>query len=258
LTAVGAYIDLDELRAMIRREKARKLPGSVSSDLQERLIERSLAAWKRCAEEYVDNVCEAVQSILSKLCGELFSRYERSGLFAEVWYNPFITCGIINYRDIVNKVIKDLSLNAGRSVLEQIGMESRPFTQNLQYLTYTSETLLQRITEYRRKESSGTSFNQYHQEMVVISNVLAYIKLAYTRLADTIPMRVEEHFQYRLSETIQRQLLTNLLTGDGYEEKCKVYMEDAPELVAKRQELTKKLEILRLAEQEVKKFQVLE
>jgi hypothetical protein len=74
---------------MIRREKAGKLPGTLPSAVQERLIHRSMALWSRCAMEYFDDVSEAVQRTLKKLCTKYFSRFERSGLFGEVWSHLF-------------------------------------------------------------------------------------------------------------------------------------------------------------------------
>jgi hypothetical protein len=82
---VGEYIELDELRRTIDREMARKLEGTLPAAAQERLIHRSMELWDRCAMEYFDDVLEAIQRTLKKLCIQYFSRFERSGLFGEVW-----------------------------------------------------------------------------------------------------------------------------------------------------------------------------
>jgi hypothetical protein len=81
----GEYIELEEVRGMIRREKARKLPGSVSSVLQERLIRRAIATWERCARDYLDEVHQAFTESLTELTRESFGRYTESGLFHAVW-----------------------------------------------------------------------------------------------------------------------------------------------------------------------------
>jgi hypothetical protein len=166
-------------------------------------------------------------------------------------------------RQLVNDVLMDLSTSAALAVTEQLKMEARPFTQNAEFLASTTEQLLQSITEYRRSEMQNsintlTSPNEYRQELQLIAQVLGYIKVAYIRFGDIIPMRVEEKFQYDLVPTIQTELLSKFLTGEGHEERCRVYLEDAPELVAKRQDLLRKLEVLRMAGEEVNKFQMLE
>jgi len=85
LSDEGPYIDLEEVRQMIRREKARKLPGTTSSVLQERLIRTAIGSWDRCAQSYFDDVNEAVGESLTKLTHEYFSRFTESGLFNAVW-----------------------------------------------------------------------------------------------------------------------------------------------------------------------------
>jgi len=173
---------------------------------------------------------------------------------------------IANTRQIVDKTIKDLQQNAFAAIAEQAHMESRPFTQNNDYLTNTSATLLKTMKNYRRSQTTGqqpvldsaflsVALDEYDVELDLIAHVLAYIKLAYRRFGDIIPMRVEAKFQEPLVGRIQKLLLEKLFTGDGVEERCRSLLEDSPELVAKRKELTGKLEVLRKADQEVRKFQ---
>ena len=69
---------------MITREKARRLPGSVSTALQERLIQQSMRHWEQCATDYFRDVVMAVCSYISKLCRDQFGRYEKSGLYSIV------------------------------------------------------------------------------------------------------------------------------------------------------------------------------
>ena len=72
---------------MIRREKARKLPGSVSESLRERLIRRAIKPWEQCAEKYLEEVYKAVRDTAAMLCGKHFGRFEGSGLFTFIWYS---------------------------------------------------------------------------------------------------------------------------------------------------------------------------
>jgi hypothetical protein len=160
-------------------------------------------------------------------------------------------------------VLNDLSTSTKHAVTEQLEVESRPFTQNAKHLELTTKELLKSITEYRRFESRNSintliSPNHYQDEMYLIAHVLGYVHVAYNRFVDNIPMLVERKFQCQLVHTIQRELLPKLLTGEGFEKRCQVYLEDAPELVARRQDLMKKLEVLRMAGEEVNKFQTME
>jgi len=161
--------------------------------------------------------------------------------------------------------LKDLSNKTRHTVHEQIRMESRPFTQNAAHLSMTATTLLKKMTEYRRSErnqSAGDLLSSgfqppddYDSELQLIAHVLAYINVAYKRFADMIPMRTEEQFQTPLADMIQKQMMDKFLVGEGCEERCRAYLEDAPELITRRRELDRKLDILRAADQEVRKFQ---
>jgi hypothetical protein len=86
---VGEYIELRELRAMLRRDKTRDpLPGSASSALQRRLIEMATKKWEHCSREYFDRVQEAVAEMLQRLIDQTFRKYQNSGLYDAVRYLP--------------------------------------------------------------------------------------------------------------------------------------------------------------------------
>ena len=168
-------------------------------------------------------------------------------------------------REVNQQVVKDLTAKAASAIAEQVRMESRPFTQDNSYLNVTSTNLLKKMVDYRRTENAksasqefGTNFlvpDEYDAELILIAHVLAYLDVAYKRFGDMIPMRVEEKFQTPLANMIQKQLMDKFLVGEGCEERCRAYLEDAPELTAQRREIAKKLDVLRAAEQEVRKFQ---
>lgn len=73
---------------MIRREKARALPGTMTSAVDERLIRRSITAWRQCAQTYYEEVANTVKGILRSLCDKHFGEYRHTGLYAEAWYPP--------------------------------------------------------------------------------------------------------------------------------------------------------------------------
>lgn len=71
---------------MIRRERARRLPGAAPSVLQERLIHRAVKDWHNCAHEYFNDVHDAVVGDLTQLTRVYFAQFTESGLFNAVWY----------------------------------------------------------------------------------------------------------------------------------------------------------------------------
>lgn len=158
----------------------------------------------------------------------------------------------------------DLQQHALAAISEQIRIEYRPFTKNKEYFESTFATLFKAMSEYRRTVAAGTKaarmsslvpHDDYYTEIDLIAKVLAYVNPAYKRFVDIIPMRVDSKFQQPLITRIQKMLLETLLTGDGVEERCRAYLQDSPEVVAKRKELEGRLEVLRKADQEVRKFQ---
>jgi Dynamin GTPase effector domain len=144
--------------------------------------------------------------------------------------------------------------NTAMSINEQMAMEVRPFTQNVACLRRIQDALFRRLKAYREAESN----TDYEIELKMIANVLGYTHLASVRIADIIPMRVEQNFQHNLAFNISRQLLATFLIGEDQEEKCSRFLEESPEVAARRRELNSKTDILRVAEQELRKFQLIE
>ena len=136
-------------------------------------------------------------------------------------------------------------------------MESRHYTLNEELYTHLAEKLQTDIISYRAMESPG-AMNHYTAEIDLISKVLAYLKLAYYRFIDVIAIRVEHSFQNQLREKIMGGFIERLFTGPGHEDTCRSYLEDDPEIAAKRAELNRQMEIVRVAEQELKKVLVRE
>jgi hypothetical protein len=86
LADLGDLIELEEVRARMRRERARRLPGAASTLLQEALIVQAISPWQTWAMRYLKDVRRSVDMALHKLCNEIFGRYKSTGLFDAVWY----------------------------------------------------------------------------------------------------------------------------------------------------------------------------
>jgi hypothetical protein len=136
-----------------------------------------------------------------------------------------------------------------------MSMEARPFTQNKGFLRRTSIELLSRIKAYRNSEDESGTSQDYEIQLRAIADVLAYAKLASIRVADIIPMRVEQSFLEPLALNISRRLWIEFLTGDDPIAKCTEFLEESRETAAIRAEMERKRRILQLAEQDLTKFQ---
>lgn len=259
LIELGDYISLYDLHRKVGRANARKLPGPPSPELRDMLIREATAPWGQCVLTYLANVKLAVVDLLTALCNEHFGRFRQSGLHGLVKYTYYGLLRKADFRKIANDVLKELVHQTESAISEQVLMERRPFTQdeNEEELTTVSSSLHCKILAYRRGVSSNQLTGpEYTVELELISQVLAYAKLAYKRFGDYIPMRVEQTLLVPLDTKLDLQFQKRIFEGDDVEERCRTLVEDAPELVEMRREMMGKLEVLRRAELEVSKFQV--
>jgi hypothetical protein len=86
LLSLGAYFELEDLSSQIRREKARSLPGTMTSDVDKKLILKSVEQWESCAERYLEEIVSAIRETLRGLCDHHFGGQKHSGLYTDVWY----------------------------------------------------------------------------------------------------------------------------------------------------------------------------
>jgi hypothetical protein len=92
--------------------------------------------------------------------------------------------------------------------------------------------------------------DKYEKELRVISEVLAYFRVAYKRIIDNITMRIEQHFVRAFSDMVKMQLISELgLVGEGGVRRCAVLAADPPEVHAKREEILRQWEILEKAQE---------
>jgi hypothetical protein len=173
---------------------------------------------------------------------------------------------VADVREIIKKVIDELSVRAASSIHIHFRMENRPFSLHREPINAFSIALLNRMKQYRCTESavnaagynpfaSVASPNEYDTEMALIASVLAYVKISVRRVADIIPMSVEEELQDKLADKIGKQLKATFLDCEDRDEKCAALLVDDPAEVAKREELSRKMEILKLATQELMKVE---
>jgi hypothetical protein len=84
---LGEFIELEDIRVMLRRDKTRDpLPGSASQALQTNLIKIAIKQWEKCAEDYFSRVVDSVGDMLEKLLEKNFQKYQTSGLYNAVRY----------------------------------------------------------------------------------------------------------------------------------------------------------------------------
>jgi hypothetical protein len=83
---IGPVIELDEIRAMMRRENARTPYSIASARMHQTLTARATSSWEACAFKYVKEVRYEVETLLHRKCMEVFGPYKDNGLFDVVWY----------------------------------------------------------------------------------------------------------------------------------------------------------------------------
>jgi len=87
--------------------------------------------------------------------------------------------------------------------------------------------------------------DKYEEELRVISDVLAYFKVAYKRMIDAIPMRIEQHFIHGFYEMMKDQLISELgLVGESGLKNCEMFSADNPDVRAQREHLMRQRDIL--------------
>ena len=105
------------------------------------------------------------------------------------------------------------------------------------------------------KELLPLQVNLYHDEIEVISHVVAYFDIASKRLIDDIPQVFETVFTFDFGERLGKTLTTNLnLVGEGGLENCTRYIRDEPDVQATRNDLTARYNILEKAKETMERF----
>jgi hypothetical protein len=87
--------------------------------------------------------------------------------------------------------------------------------------------------------------DEYHAEINVISETLAYFEISSKRIIDVMPMIFETSFAVEFLETLRTGLTTRLrLVGESGYQHCKKYGVDEPVVERRRVELNGKMKIL--------------
>jgi hypothetical protein len=155
-----------------------------------------------------------------------------------------------------------MARKAVTAIATHFRMEKRAFTQHKEFLAAFSKALFLRLQDYRATAASDNPFvpiaspHEFDTELDLISCVLAYVQVALRRVVDIVPMLIEEHLQTRLGDKIDEQLRATFLECEDRDAKCSAYLEHDPSVVAKREELSRKMEILKLATEELMNVQV--
>ena len=182
-----------------------------------------------------------------------------------------------NCRTAIEHMLDEVSRITRKEIKVQCTMEKRrPFTMNEHYFIQSKSDKYSSLLNLRRPPQTHPvhgaqgkkdilaqlalygfplkSFEQltrlydpdkYEEELRVISEVLAYFKVAYKRMIDAIPMRIEHHFIHGFLDMVKERLISELgLIGENGFKKCALYAADNPDIQAQREDLLRQRNIL--------------
>ena len=119
-----------------------------------------------------------------------------------------------------------------------------PVTANYKFLG--QQELLNELARHGFKVKSFEQLvrlhdpDEYEEELHVISDVYMYFKVAYKRMIDAIPMRIEHHFVHGFVERVRNRLTSELeIVGEGGLQRCQMFTTDHSDIQWKREELVR-------------------
>ena len=161
----------------------------------------------------------------------------------------FIQCKANKYTQLINLCRKAQS--KPQESPAPPGVPASQYHVSTNHKVLEKQDLLNQLAFYGFKVKSFEQLarlhdpDEYEEELRVISDVYAYFKVAYKRMIDAIPMRIEQHFVHGFSERVRDRLICELgLVGEGGLQKCKMFAKDPPEIQGRREELLRQRDIL--------------
>jgi len=254
---------LDELHEFLDSSLTRELPYNVPFSAKARIIQRCFTDWHDYSLKCFNSVKDKLMSCLSKLVEDHYERFSRGGLEEHV-------------RRIVEGELGRHDLGTKNRIKWLLDLECTPFTKNDHYFASYRET---NLAQYKEKRKEGKSRSKpyaseivnealasltridYHvkeadlaklngpdpfeQELIVMSEVSSYFRIAYMRIIDNLPRVIDHDFLCALNESILDALNKGLGVGDRDAiARAENFLKEEPDLVASREELTRKKERL--------------
>eukprot|EP01083_Nonionella_stella_P292756 995778_1 len=256
----------ESVRKLLVTERARQLPNVVPEAVRVKLITEVVYQWDLPAHQYLGDVYDLLRQELCEITEELAKDYPK---LREVLWN------------LTESILKTQRERAQTKVADILAAELHPFTTNEHYLR---ELVVreQRVLEARAYpdnvvdakmrvlglETDPKKRNQKVFDMVrttlkeednandkgkvldLIALVRAYLKVAYKRVADNVPMMVDQELMHRFHEMIQGSVLTKIF--DISDQKRNVLLAEDYKVRDKRSEMLLKQRILSNAVSELR------
>ncbi|KAL7411734.1 P-loop containing nucleoside triphosphate hydrolase protein [Mrakia frigida] len=256
-------MDLDDVRAFEQGESngiTNELAGNVPFAVKETLMLLSKGSWKNLAEVCLDDTYQLLKNFIEVIVENHFG-YFRIGLFND------------SVRSVVFKHLEALQRQTKETLSYFSGLEGAVFTQNEHYLASYKEKFLAEFTRQRDRVKGRNPTSLGASEMNTLRSAFAIMKISvkdsdfegmisrmshvadpdefqsileimaevrayYQRVIDNIPRAIQTSLVDAFADKIQDALLVEIQpSGEGSKERCARFLQEAPDVVHKRDEL---------------------
>ncbi|PBK85318.1 hypothetical protein ARMGADRAFT_1055445 [Armillaria gallica] len=277
--AEGDCICVDEVYTRALHARTRELPGHYPFVVQASYIFMFTDKWHTPAK----TLCRAVYSVLTEHVNKLITKH-----FGSFGQNILEQRVRVSVQEHLKKQLEQTEARIDWLVK----LEARPYTLNTHYLSDYTEKFLAYYKRERGKQEHGGLASELEStcdfstvnsilsglsaigihgvegadlakllpadsmeaSLKIMADVRAYFQVAYKRFADNIPLAID----HDLVRGVDRGLLGTLserlgIYGPNGQDICKELAQESPQVAGRREELTKKLERLQTASEELMK-----
>lgn len=252
---------LHHVASLLDTSRGRELPTVVPNEVRARLIFDVTRQWRAPALAYLGRVHDLLASELSSLVEELAPDYLKlqgvlwrlteSLLAAQKLSAESKVCAILDSEDVPfttnEHYLRDLNVREARKLeraaypasavaakMREMGLDPKEFEKNQRVVDMVCKAL-----------KDDDSANDTADVLDLVAFVRSYVKVAYKRVADNVPMMVDLDLVRNFNKEIRARFVAELL-GKSDAEKQSLLMEDT-EIRAKRIEFLGKQRILKEA-----------
>ncbi|KIJ12488.1 hypothetical protein PAXINDRAFT_171173 [Paxillus involutus ATCC 200175] len=248
---------LSEVRQAIKDAIAWELPNNIPYEAKTRLISQFTTLWTAPAERCLTAINEVLDDVIQGLIETHFGRFK----VLQQLVSELISADVEEYKSRTRCAMK-----------ETLELEDRPnYTQNTDYLLTLRDKWLNKYRLGRREPSqyqlpdvtnalnylaqagySGLTADDlnrlrpynpddFEDELIVMADVRAYFHVAYKRIIDHIPLKIEHSLHQALAGKVSVTLLQSLIvdtTAQGdFVERMKELVSEDPAIALKRDHL---------------------
>ncbi|KAL4066185.1 P-loop containing nucleoside triphosphate hydrolase protein [Scleroderma citrinum] len=269
-------ICIDEVMQRAQMARTRELPDHYPFVVQKTYIIEFVKNWRQPALALFDAVYNILKKDVERIVDRHFARMGRGGLKQSVL--------MIMYDHL------DAAAARSKDKIEWLlQLESSPATLNTHYYFDYKNKVYAYYRAHRRSEKLAQNMSQRSQDvnnvisalaqlgisarredlskllpsdpmeaaLSIMASVRAYFQVAYKRFVDMVPLAIDNEAVRGLERNLEQVLRDGLqLTGIDAHERCAAMLEEFPAVVARRSELTRKLERLKAAKVELRQHSI--